>query len=52
MDEIDECNDIIEEAMKRYRQWSRRIRGQVVMPQDGLDYWVWRVSKERYGQGV
>jgi hypothetical protein len=31
---------LYEEAYMLFNQWQRRIRGQVVMPQDGLDYWV------------
>ncbi len=31
---------ILVRAEVMFRRWSRGIRGQVVMPQDGLDYWV------------
>jgi hypothetical protein len=31
---------LYEEAYMLFNQWQRRIRGQVVMPQDGLDYWM------------
>lgn len=49
---MDELEEIIEEASKRFRRWSLQgVRGQVVMPQDGLEYWVWLVSKERYTNG-
>lgn len=47
-----ELDEVIEEASKRFREWSRQgVRGQVIMPQDGLDYWVWLVTKERCGNG-
>lgn len=46
-DEIagDEYDAIVEEATRLLRAWSRGIRGQVVMPQDGLDYWTALVAR-------
>lgn len=31
---------ILEKAESMYMKWQRGVRGQVIMPQDGLDYWV------------
>lgn len=31
---------ILEKAYTMYTKWQRGVRGQVIMPQDGLDYWV------------
>ncbi len=49
---MDELEEIMEEAVQRFRSWLRQgVRGQTVMPQDGLEYWVWLITKERYANG-
>lgn len=37
---LEDHEKILERAEVMFRAWARRARGQVVMPQDGLDYWV------------
>lgn len=49
---MEEHEEIVVEASRRFREWNHQgVRGQVIMPQDGLEYWVWLVSKERYSGG-
>ena len=36
----EEHEKILEKAETLYRNWRRGVRGQLVMPQDGLDYWI------------
>lgn len=47
--------DIMRMASKEYREWQRRRGpGQVVMAEDGLDYWVAKVAfalGRHYGRG-
>lgn len=45
----EELVEIMEEAGTRYDRWLHRpgVRGQMVMPQDGLEYWVAQVTWER-----
>lgn len=31
---------ILEKAETLYRDWRCGVRGQLIMPQDGLDYWI------------
>ena len=46
---IDEdFEEVLEEATKRYRQYQRGVRGQVITYWDTLDYWVYTVTKEKY----
>ena len=37
---LEDHEKILERAEAMFRTWARGPRGQVVMPQDGLDYWV------------
>lgn len=43
-EEIDQC---IDQAYTLYARWNSKIRGQVIMPQDSLDYWV-ALSTQKY----
>lgn len=45
----EELDEIMEEAGTRYDRWLHRpgVRGQMVLPQDGLEYWVAQVTWER-----
>lgn len=36
----EEHEKILEKACTMYTKWQRGVRGQVIMPQDGLEYWV------------
>lgn len=45
----EELVEIMEEAGTRYDRWLHRpgVRGQMVLPQDGLEYWVAQATWER-----
>lgn len=48
----EEFEEVLEEASKQYRQYQRGGRGQTVTYWDTLDYWVYTVTKEKYGKEV
>jgi len=40
-------DEVIEEASNRFRKWSTQgVRGQMIMPQDGIEYWIIEVATE------
>lgn len=43
---------IIEEAIRRYRNWTRNCMVQAIMPQHGLDYWLVEVAYEYAINGI
>ncbi len=47
-------DEIFDDANKRYRAWTLRggVRGQVILPQDGFDYWVALVAYEKGKQEI
>lgn len=42
-----EYEEIHEEAVRRWYRYTHSIRGQTITPQDGLEYWVYEVTKEK-----
>lgn len=46
--EDDELNNICMEAHYRARLYQRGVRGQAIMPQDSIEFWIYAVTKELY----
>lgn len=48
-DEI-EAEEIMEEAYRYFRRWNHMpgARGQLIMPQDGIEYWIIMSCKNRW----
>lgn len=46
--ENNEYENVCIEAHYRARLYSRGIRGQMIMPQDSIEYWVHQVTRELY----
>jgi hypothetical protein len=44
----EEFEEIEQEAITRFRKYNRGARGQVVTRADGLDFWIYLVTKEKF----
>ncbi len=43
-----EFDEILEEATRRMRKWSRSYYCQDINHRHGIDYWVYEITKEKY----
>lgn len=44
----EEYEEIIEEAYRQHRKYNTGVRGQTITPPNSLDFWVYKVTKDKY----
>ncbi len=52
IDPLDEYAAIEAEAYQQFRATWGRATSQEIKPSDHLEYWIWKVSKEKYSGGA